>query len=130
MEDEQSKKYLDKDKRIKAEEKRLNSILAKIEVETKKTVQSLVKNAAFMAISLEDLQKIINQKGYVEEYQNGATQKGFKKCSEVEIYNTMIKNHSAIMKQLVDLLPKGNSPPQEKNQSDGFDNFVNGREDI
>lgn len=124
MADEKSKKYLEKNKRIKAEEKRLNGIFAKIEAETKKTVQSLIKNAAFMAISLEDLQEIINQKGYTEEYQNGATQKGVKKCSEVEIYNTMIKNHSAIMKQLIDLLPKSDNSPGDKNDDDDFDEFV------
>lgn len=62
--------------------------------------------AAFMAASLYELRKIINEKGYIEEYQNGANQKGIKKCSEVEIYNTMIKNYSAIIKQLTDLLPK------------------------
>ena len=62
--------------------------------------------AAFMAASLYELRKIINEKGYTEEYQNGANQKGIKKCSEVEIHNTMIKNYSAIIKQLTDLLPK------------------------
>ena len=41
--------------------------------------------AAFMAASLYELRKIINEKGYTEEYQNGANQKGIKKCSEVEI---------------------------------------------
>ena len=84
--------------------------------------------AAFMAASLYELRKIINEKGYTEEYQNGANQKGIKKCSEVEIYNTMIKNYSAIIKQLTDLLPKEqekNAPPLD----DGFEGFVNGRDD-
>ena len=68
--------------------------------------------AAFMAASLYELRKIINEKGY----------------TEVEIYNTMIKNYSAIIKQLTDLLPKEqekNAPPQD----DGFEGFVNGRDD-
>ena len=58
-----------------------------------------------MAESLDELQEIIKEKGFTEEYQNGANQFGVKKCSEVEIYNTMIKNYSSIIKQLVDLLP-------------------------
>ena len=40
----------------------------------------------------------------------------------------MIKNYSAIIKQLTDLLPKEqekNAPPQD----DGFEGFVNGRDD-
>ena len=91
-------------------------------------MESLVDEAAFMAASLYELRKIVNEKGYTEEYQNGANQKGIKKCSEVEIYNTMIKNYSAIIKQLTDLLPKEqekNAPPQD----DGFEGFVNGRDD-
>ena len=91
-------------------------------------MESLVDEAAFMAASLYELRKIINEKGYTEEYQNGANQKGIKKCSGVEIHNTMIKNYSAIIKQLTDLLPKEqekNAPPQD----DGFEGFVNGRDD-
>ncbi len=43
--------------------------------------------------------------GYSESYQNGANQKGIKKTAEVDIYNVMIKNFNATMKQLNDLLP-------------------------
>ena len=81
-----------------------------------------------MAASLYELRQIINVKGYTEEYQNGANQKGVKKSSEIEIYNTMIKNFSAVMKQLTDLLPK--DEPKTKPQSDGFDDFIDSREDI
>lgn len=46
-----------------------------------------------------------------------------KKSPEVEIYNTMIKNHLSIMKQLTDLLPKSNVQVDD----DGFDEFVNSK---
>ena len=117
-----------KDDIIKAEKRKLAGIYTRLDKKTKKSVDSLVDEAAFMAASLYELRKIINEKGYTEEYQNGANQKGIKKCSEVEIYNTMIKNYSAIIKQLTDLLPK----EQEKNaptQDDGFEGFINGRDD-
>lgn len=117
-----------KDDIIKTEKRKLAGIYTRLDKKTKKSVDSLVDEAAFMAASLYELRKIINEKGYTEEYQNGANQKGTKKCSEVEIYNTMIKNYSAIIKQLTDLLPK----EQEKNaptQDDGFEGFVNGRDD-
>lgn len=58
-----------------------------------------------MSVTLDDLQDAINIKGVIEEYQNGATQTGYKKSVEVEVYNTMIKNYHAIMKQLIELLP-------------------------
>lgn len=116
-------KDLSKDEILLKEKKKLEGIYGKLDVKTKKSVSSLIENAAFMSASLYDLRKIINEKGYVEEYQNGQNQRGMKKCSEVEIYNTMIKNYMACIKQLTDLLPK----QKEKEPDDGFDDFVNSR---
>ena len=77
--------------------------------------EKLIENAAFMAVSLTDLQRIINEKGYTEEYQNGENQFGTKKSSEVDIYNTMVKNFNATMKQLIDMLPESPSGSNSKN---------------
>lgn len=118
----------DKDEIIKAEKRKLAGIYTRMDKKTKKAVDSLVDEAAFMAASLYELREIINEKGYVETYQNGANQKGVKKCSEVEIYNTMIKNYSSVVKQLTDLIPKKQEDTGEV--SDGFDDFVNNRDDI
>ncbi|HJA18943.1 MAG TPA: hypothetical protein H9959_03485 [Candidatus Mediterraneibacter ornithocaccae] len=84
-----------KEEIIKAEKRKLAGIYTRLDKKTKRSVDSLVDEAAFMAASLYELRKIIDEKGYTEEYQNGANQKGIKKCSEVEIYNTMIKNYSS-----------------------------------
>ena len=113
-----------KAQRVETEIKRLNKIFFKLELKTKKSVKSLIENAAFMAISLEDLQGTININGMTETYQNGANQSGVKKSAEVEIYNVMVKNNMAIMRQLTDLLPKAIIKPGE----DGFDKFVNNRD--
>lgn len=117
-----------KDEIIKAEKRKLAGIYTRLDKKTKKSVDSLVDEAAFMAASLYELRKIIDEKGYTEEYQNGANQKGVKKCSEVEIYNTMIKNYSAIVKQLTDLLPKEQAKSVQST-GDGFEEFINGRDD-
>ncbi|MDF2878618.1 MAG: hypothetical protein K0S30_1714 [Clostridia bacterium] len=77
-------------------------------------VLSLIENAAFMTITLEDLQVVINKDGAVIEYQNGENQWGTKKSPEVEIYNTMIKNHMGIMRQLTDLMPGAPNPKDKK----------------
>lgn len=117
-----------KEEIIKAEKRKLAGIYTRLDRKTKRSIDSLVDEAAFMAASLYELRKIIGEKGYTEEYQNGANQKGIKKCSEVEIYNTMIKNYSSVVKQLTDLLPKD----QEKGKAmtgDGFEEFINGRDD-
>lgn len=117
-----------KDEIIKAEKRKLAGIHTRLDKKTKKSVDSLVDEAAFMAASLYELRKIIDEKGYTEEYQNGANQKGVKKCSEVEIYNTMIKNYAAIVKQLTDLTPK-EPAKSAQNVSDGFEDFINERDD-
>jgi cysteinyl-tRNA synthetase len=108
-----------KEERIKEEIKRLNGIFSKMSKNTKRVVKSLIENAAFMAITLEDLQNDINIKGVISEYQNGENQWGTKKSPEVEVYNSMTKNHTQIMKQLADLIPK----EQPKQEGDGFEDF-------
>lgn len=112
--------------RISVEIKRLDSIFGKIEEKIRKSIHSLIENAAFMAITLEDLQATINRDGTTDKYQNGENQYGIKKSAAVEVYNTMIKNHMGIMKQLTDLIPK----EQTDAKPDGFDDFVSGRDDV
>lgn len=111
----------EKDAKIKKEMAKLKRLFKGMEKDTMNTVSSLIRNAAFMAVTLDDLQEIINIEGAVSEYQNGENQWGTKKSPEVEIYNTMIKNHMSIIKQLSDLLPK---PPQPLGAGDDFEAFV------
>ncbi|WP_202866404.1 hypothetical protein [Cohnella sp. AR92] len=114
----------EKAKRINAEKAKIKRQFAKLETRSKKIAESLIDNAAFMVVTLQDLQETINKEGAVSTYQNGENQWGTKKSPEVEIYNAMIKNHMAIMKQLTDLLPiEKKAGPEE----DGFDEFVYSR---
>ena len=110
---------------VRKEMNRLKKIYKGISKDKFNTVQSLIRNAAFMAITLDDLQMTINREGVISEYQNGLNQWGTKKSPEVEVYNTMIKNHSAMIKQLTDMLPD----KEVADQDDGFEGFVNGRDD-
>jgi hypothetical protein len=115
---------LAKEERISVEIKKLSKLLSKLDVRTKKAVQSLIENAAFMSVTLADLQKTINsENGLVTKYQNGENQWGTKKSPEIEIYNAMIKNHMTVIKQLTDLLPKQDKVLVD----DGFDEFVNNK---
>lgn len=65
----------------------------------------LLEKAQFMDAELTKLQKIIAVKGWVEEYQNGATQKGFKKSTEGDAYNVLVKNFNSVMASLCKMLP-------------------------
>ena len=109
-------------KRKSKELTKLKRIFKDIEPDKAKIVENLISNAAFMAESLEELQEAIREKGFVEEYHNGANQSGVKKCSEVEIYNTMIKNYASVIKQLLDLLPSGSKP-----EGDELLDFISGK---
>ena len=107
-----TKKELSKEDRIKREYNRLRRIFKDIGEGKFKTVESLIRNAAFMAVSLDELQEQINAEGYVVEYQNGANQSGTKQSDAVKTHIAMTKNHAAIIKQLCDLVP-----PEKKKES-------------
>ena len=96
---------MDKDKEIKKRVSVFNKIFAEIPEDKQTMVEDLIVNAAFMGVSLKELQEMINKNGMVSEYKNGENQYGTKKSPEVEVYATMIKNYSGIMKQLLDVLP-------------------------
>jgi hypothetical protein len=111
-----SKKTLQRNELINAEIARLDEIFANIPEKVKNTVSSLIKNAAFMSVTLDELQEKINARGPVSKYQNGANQFGTKKSPEVEIYNTMVKNHAAVIKQLTELIPESDKKPREPDE--------------
>lgn len=122
MGNKETKEELTKDEMILAEMKELDKRFKNIDPNTKKAVNSLIENAAFMSVTLKELQQTINEKGVISEYQNGENQWGTKKSPEVEIYNTMIKNHMSVIKQLTDLLPK---QIPKNDDDDEFEKFVN-----
>ena len=105
---------LQKEKRISKEITRLKKLFKNIPKDTMNSVFALITNAAFMTVTLEDLQETINTQGPVSEYQNGENQWGTKKSPEVDIYNTMVKNLASVLKQLTDLIPEGVAPPAKE----------------
>lgn len=117
--DENVQIYSEKQRKakIKKEKKRLEEIFKNIETNRSKMVESLIADAAFQRVTLEETREIINRDGVIEVYQNGANQKGIKKSSAVEVYDKMVNTYSKIIKQLCDLLPEKvvwNDPEQEE----------------
>ena len=121
-------KFLEQDRRVKEEVERLKKIFKDLELDEKKmkAAESLIENAAFMAVTLKDLQDAINENGVISEYKNGENQWGTKQSDEVKTYNQMIKNHSSLIKQLTNLLPENKGP---KGGDDKFIKFVESRGD-
>ena len=118
---------LTKDERIKTEIKKLKQTFEDLEIDSRKmqVAESLIKNAAFMAVTLEDLQAEINENGVVSTYQNGENQWGTKQSPEAQTYISLINRYNSVMKQLIDLLPE----EKQKKAVDEFDEFINGRPD-
>ena len=91
--------------RINREKKRLLEIFKDLEPNKLKTCQALIDRAAFITISLQDLEEQLNETGWVEEYQNGENQSGRKKAAAADVHISLTKNLNAIIKQLLDLVP-------------------------
>ncbi|UJF15003.1 hypothetical protein LZ578_08280 [Jeotgalibaca sp. MA1X17-3] len=119
------KNDLDTQKKINAEMKRLNKFFEKIPKDKKGVVQSLIDSASFHTVILNKLEKHIAEHGTTSTYQNGANQWGKKRSPEVEVYNSMIKNHMGIIRQLTDLADKNHVE-----EDDGFDDFLKRRENF
>lgn len=95
----------DEDARVKKEISRLNKIFKNISKDKKALCEKLIRNAAFMAVTLEDLQEVIRKEGAINTFVNG---NGFETIQEhpaQKSYNTMINRYSSVIRQLQDLLP-------------------------
>ncbi|WP_434794416.1 hypothetical protein TPDSL_13950 [Terrisporobacter petrolearius] len=120
-----SKKILTKDEKIKKEISRLNKILKDVDDKKKKTVEGLIQESAFMRITLEELKNDINANGVIDEMCQGEYTI-LRESPYVKTYNTMIQRYTTINDKLLALLPK----TIEKEDNDGFEDFVNSREDV
>ena len=94
-----------REQRIKAEKSRLRTLCKDLPENKKAIALPLVEQAAFMRITLDDLQEEINEAGCVEEYQNGRNQSGFKTTAALQAYNSTVKNYAAVCERLDRILP-------------------------
>ena len=91
--------------RVKKEKERLNELFKDLEPNKLQTCQALIDRAAFITISLEDLEAQLNKIGWTEYYQNGETQSGWKKSAAADVHISLTKNLNTIIKQLLELVP-------------------------
>jgi len=115
---------LEREKRIKREQSRLKKLFADVEENRKKAVEGLIIRAAFMRISLEDLEEDLNENGLTESFRQGEKQEPYeRKRPAAELYNTMNTSYQKIIKQITDLLPS-----EKKERDDLMDFLCGGRE--
>ena len=96
-----------KEQRIKREVTKLKKIYSNLDAER-------MENAAFMTVTLEDLQKQINEEGSIQTGTNG---NGFKTTQEspaLKAYNSVMQRYTPCIKQLTDMLPDEKSASAAK----------------
>lgn len=90
--------------RIKREKNRLKKEFKNIPKERFKTVEKLIDRAAFMLVSLEDMENIINTEGKIVEMKQGSYSID-RTHPLMKDYNVTVKNYASVIKQLIDMLP-------------------------
>ena len=120
------KKELTKSERISTEEARLRKNYKEIKRDKAAIVDGLIRRAAYMRISLEDMENDLDDKGFYELFSQSENQEPYERERPVaRQYQSMNKNYQSIIKQLSDLLPK-ELPKSEGD--DGFESFVMSRD--
>jgi hypothetical protein len=101
-----NKGELTKDQRISEEYERMKELFSAMPENELRFCDPLLQNAAFMKVTLEDLQQAINENGVTDSYQNGANQSGTKASADLQAYNSLAKVYNALMGKLSGKLPK------------------------
>ena len=121
-----NKKELTKAERISVEEARLRKNYKEIKRDKAAIVDGLIRRAAYMRITLEDMEMDLDTGGFYELFSQSENQDPYERERPVaRQYQSMNKNYQSIIKQLSDLLPK-ESPKSEGD--DGFESFVMSRD--
>lgn len=102
--DKALKAALPDDEEVRSEYDRLIKLFKTAPKEKLALARKLISRAAFLAVTIDDLEKDISENGYEQEYQNGEFQRGMKKSAAAELHVTYSKNLFAVMKQLNDML--------------------------
>lgn len=96
---------IEKEKQVAKEARNLQKMYKDLPKARQDLVKPLIQNAAFMKVTLEELQAAINCSGVSEEYTNGANQGGRKATPECQAYNAMLKNYQSVIMTLDKMLP-------------------------
>lgn len=97
-----------KDNAIKKEKAKLQRIFKDLPTDVKSVNEGLIQNAAFMLVTLQELQEDIKEKGAIMECKSGNGFDTIKDNPAQKAYTTMISRYTVIIKQLTDLLPNPN----------------------
>src|SRR5690606_13129931 len=113
----------EKEKRTKREETRLKKVFAALPEDKRRVAEGLVKEAAFMRVTLEETRDVIDREGVIELFEQGA-QRFLREHPATKVYASFINRYSTVIKQLIDLLPDDD---KQKTETDELMAFVKRR---
>lgn len=96
---------MSKEERIAAERERLNALFADLDANQLQAAAGLISSAAFLSVSLEDLEAEINANGYIDSYTNGANQAGEKISAAVQAYTALNAKYQSTIQKLLKIVP-------------------------
>lgn len=103
-----------KETRIAAERERLAALFADLDENQQQTAAGLISSAAFLRVTLEDLETEINAAGCIEEYTNGANQCGYKVSAACQAYAQLNTKYQSTIQKLLKIVPPAPKKPKEK----------------
>ena len=113
----------EKAKRIKRELTRLRKSFKPLPEDKRRLAEGLMQEAAFMRVTLEETREIIDQEGVIELFEQGK-QRFLREHPATKVYAALINRYSAVVKQLIDLLPDDD---KQKTETDELMAFVKRR---
>ena len=112
-----------KEQKIKSEVSKLKKIYKEIDKDRMVLAIKLIENAAFMTVTLKDLQEQIVEEGSIVTATNG---NGFETTQEnpaQKAYNAMMQRFTPCIKQLTDMLPSSKAA-EAKKAGDALKEFI------
>ncbi|MCR1952994.1 hypothetical protein NSA50_18500 [Clostridium sp. DSM 100503] len=96
--------HLEKDKEIKKEINRLKKLYKDIDKDKAKALEGLIKDAAFMKVSLEGFREVLTREGITEIFKQGKQELKVER-QESKLYLPYIQKYTQVMKLLIDAMP-------------------------
>ena len=97
--------------------KEIDEILKKIPAEKQNEARLVADKLIYMEGKLDELQKSIDETGVVEHFINGK-QDFLRESPALASYNKLMKTYDTFYKNLVNLVPKDESPVEEISAED------------
>lgn len=114
-----------KDERIRSEKQRLKRLYKDLAKDKMSIAIGLIERAAFMRVECEDLEAFLLENGWTEKFQQAKGMDPYDRARpQGQSYQTLNANYQKIIKQLDTMLPAA----AQEQKSDGFDDFVDGRD--